>query len=82
MSTKKVEEEMDKLLSYQEFFRNSAKITRNWGIGLRNRPARACQGEELATELLRKIADFERFLSSAFWNEEGITIKINSLFPI
>ena len=73
MSSEKcvIQENLNKLLTFQEFFCNSAKITKNWGQSLRNRPARALQGGELASELILKVAEFEDFVSSRFWTEEG-----------
>ena len=75
MSADNVKRQINILFSYQEFFSNSAKITRNWGISLRKQRAREQQGGELASELLRKVAEFENFVSSKFWKEEGNLIN-------
>jgi hypothetical protein len=76
MSAIRIDQEMNTILSFQEFFQNSRRITKNWGISLRNRKARAQQGGELATELLRKVAEFETLVASRFWTEEGNIIYV------
>ena len=82
MSSEKcvIQKNLNKLLTFQEFFCNSAMITKNWGQSLRYRPARALQGAELASELILKVAEYEDFVSSRFWTEEGKLDRFLFLF--
>jgi hypothetical protein len=68
---KRIDDNMEKMLNFQEFFGASRKITENWGTGLRKQRAWADQGTELALELINKIKEFHEFCGTDFWIDEG-----------